>query len=170
MSNVDETEYEEAIVRLMVAGRTDKLTGLGNYSAFMEYCGALCLLGVPFSIVMLDLTNLKRANEMLGHFGADVLLHKVGQSIRAGGWDAVFRYGGDEFAVVLPACSAGGAVGVRDRIEEMVGTQTLPDHTPVRAIGSVAHLPPGGDLHSELNRADKALESRKAQWKTKYVQ
>ena len=158
-------EYEETIVRLMTEKRTDALTGLGNRAAFLEYCVALSDLGVPFSVVLLDMTNLKRANEMLGHFGADVLLNAVGRMIRAGGWDAVFRHGGDEFAVVLPACPPGGAAGVRDRIEDAIGLVTLKDGTPVRAIGSPAHVAPGGNLHGELNRADRALEARKAAWK-----
>lgn len=158
-------EYENQIAKLMQAERTDRLTGLGNYGAFMEYCTNLVAMGVPFSVVLLDMTNLKKANELLGHFGGDLLLHKVGQLIRSGGWDAVFRHGGDEFAVILPACPPSGALSVRDRVEASVGIQHLSDGTPVRAIGSVAHVPPQGDLHSELNRADKALEQRKAAWK-----
>ncbi len=164
-------EYEEQILRLMVTSRRDALTGLGNYAAFIEYCTNLITLGVPFSIAVFDMTNLKRANEMLGHFGADVLLANVGRMIRGEDrddvihWDAVFRHGGDEFAVILPCAPPSGALAVRDRIEDQVGTSYLPDGSPVRAIGAVGHVPPGGDLHAELNRADRALETRKREWK-----
>lgn len=157
-------DYELTILRLMASERTDKLTGLGNYAGFREYCDHLVLLGVPFSVVLFDMTNLKRANETLGHFGADVLLTKVGSLIREC-HDQVFRHGGDEFAVVLPCSPPSGALNVRDRIEENVGLSRLPDGTPVRAIGSVAHVPPGGNVDAELNRADKALETRKRAWK-----
>ena len=155
--------YEDQIVRLMADCRTDALTGLGNYRAFREHCAALG--GVAFAVVLLDMTNLTRANLILGHFGADDLLARVGQSIRGGGWDAVFRHGGDEFAVVLPNVGRADADAVRHRIEAAVGTFTLSDGTRVRAIGAVAYVWPGLDLDSELNRADQALERRKADWK-----
>ena len=170
-----EEEYEEQILSLMRDKRTDSLTGLGNYAAFMEYCRNLAGLGIPFSIVIFDMTNLKRANTVLGHFGADVLLSAVGGMIRGAGdrrsagnalgFDAVFRHGGDEFAVVLPGAPPAGALAVRDRIEEKVGQQILADGTLVRAVGAVAHMPPGGLLEDELNRADGALEHRKREWK-----
>jgi diguanylate cyclase (GGDEF)-like protein len=157
--------YEDQIVRLMAAARTDALTGLGNYRAFMGHCVNLDGMGVPFSVVLLDMTNLKRANAVLGHFGADTLLQRVGSAIRGGGWDAVYRYGGDEFAVVLPRSCRTGALLVRERIEQAVGTFTLSDGTQVRAIGAVAYVQPGVDLNDELNRADHELERRKAEWK-----
>jgi diguanylate cyclase (GGDEF)-like protein len=155
--------YEEQIVRLMADARTDALTGLGNFRAFREHCEALS--GAAFAVVLLDMTNLKRANSILGHFGADSLLQRVGQSIRGGGWDAVFRHGGDEFAVVLPKVTRTAAWMVRERIEQAVGTFTLSDGTRVRAIGAVAYVHPGVDLYTELNRADHELERRKAEWK-----
>jgi diguanylate cyclase (GGDEF)-like protein len=155
--------YEDQIVRLMASSRTDALTGLGNFRAFREHCAALD--GTPFAVVLLDMTNLKRANSILGHFGADTLLQRVGASIRGGGWDAVFRHGGDEFAVVLPRIKAAAALIVRDRIEHAVGTFTLSDGTQVRAIGAVAHVAPGTNWLDEMNRADQALERRKADWK-----
>ena len=155
-------DYEDQIVRLMADSRTDALTGLGNYRAFMEHCRALC----DFAVVLLDMTNLKRANSILGHFRADTLLQRVGHVIRGGGFDAVFRHGGDEFAVVLPKATRTAALMVRDRIEHAVGTFTLSDGTRVRAIGAVAHVQPGADLGFELNCADQALERRKADWKS----
>lgn len=164
MDQREARDYEDTILRLMASERTDRLTGLGNYAAFREYCEHLVLLGVPFSVVLFDMTNLKRANETLGHFGADVMLTKVAGLIREC-HDEVFRHGGDEFSVVLPGAPTGGALGVLSRIEANVGLNELPDGTPVRAIGSVAHVPPGGDLDAELNRADKALETRKKAWK-----
>ena len=155
--------YEDQIVRLMSDTRTDDLTGLGNYRAFREHCAALS--GTAFAVVLLDMTNLKRANAVLGHFGADTLLQRVAGAIRGGGWDAVFRHGGDEFAVVLPGAARSGAVSVRDRIEAAVGTFTLLDGTRVRAIGAVAHVAPDTNWLDEMNRADMALERRKAEWK-----
>lgn len=158
-------DLEQQIVRLMADVRTDALTGLGNYWAFMEHCATLSKMGVSFAVVLLDMTNLKRANAILGHFRADSLLQRVAGAIRGGGWDAVFRHGGDEFAVVLPRATRTAAWAVLDRIECVVGTFTLSDGTRVRAIGAVAHVAPGTEWFDELNRADRELERRKAEWK-----
>lgn len=164
-----EHEYQETIARLMAEKRTDELTKLGNYRAFREYIMMLRDLGVGFSVALFDMTNLKWANECLGHFGADVLLCNIGQLIRGvrgdDASDAVFRHGGDEFAVVLPCCPTGGALAVRDRIEEAVGEVILRDGVKVRAVGAVCTIVPGADLDAELNRADKELERRKAKVK-----
>ncbi len=156
-------DLEEFAVRLMREARTDDLTGLGNRRAFMDYCRLLQAMGITFGVVLLDMTNLKRANEVLGHFGADKLLRRVGQSIRGGGWDTVYRHGGDEFAVVLPWC--GDGTKVRDRIEAVVGVNVLVDGTRVAAIGAVGKVAPTSDLCGILNRADKELERRKTDWK-----
>jgi diguanylate cyclase (GGDEF)-like protein len=156
-------DLEQLAVRLMTDARTDDLTGLGNRRAFMDYCRLLQAMGITFGVVLLDMTNLKRANEVLGHFGADKLLYRVGVAIRSGGWDTVYRHGGDEFAVVLPWCSDG--TKVRNRIEAVVGVNVLADGTRVAAIGAVAHVAPDADLCGILNQTDKELERRKAAWK-----
>jgi diguanylate cyclase (GGDEF)-like protein len=144
--------------------RTDKLTGLGNYLAFREYVGNLVALGVAFSVILFDMTNLKAANEALGHFGADVLLANVGGMIRKGA-DHVFRHGGDEFAIVLACAPTGGALKVRDRIEEQVGVSYLRCGSMVRIVGEVGTWVPDLDLDHTLNQIDKALERRKAKVK-----
>jgi len=159
-----EDEYQEAILLLMRDKRTDSLTGLGNYFAFQEYVRNLEALGVGFSVVLFDMTNLKAANEELGHFGADAVLHQVGQRIRCG-YDHVFRHGGDEFAVVLPRCALGGAQAVRDRIEKAVGVSRLKSGKPVAAVGACIQVTPDVSLTAQLNRCDKNLELRKAELK-----
>lgn len=158
-------EYEETIVRLMQANRTDYLTGLGNYSSFRECVGVLQDLKVGFSVVLFDMTNLKAANTQLGHFGADKVLQRVGMVLRNSDQNHIFRHGGDEFAIVLPNCSTAIAARVRDRVERRVGVRRLADGTPISIIGAVCTVQPGMDLDAELNRADKQLESRKADWK-----
>ena len=157
--NTIEQELQDQVLQLMRDKRTDQLTGLGNYLAFREYIGNLRKLGCGFSVVLIDMTNLKAANEQLGHFGADALLAKVGSKIR--GHDHVFRHGGDEFAVVLPGCPLGGAISVRNRIELDVGLDWLENGMPICAVASACQVTPDVDLDGQLNRCDNALEERK---------
>ena len=160
-------ELEEPVLRLTRDKRTDQLTGLGNYLAFREYIGNLRLLGCGFSVVLIDMTNLKAANEELGHFGADALLAKVGSKIRD--HDHVFRHGGDEFAVVLPGCPLGGAEAVRNRIELDVGISWLDNGKPICAVASACQITPDVELDGQLNICDHALEERKAEIKSQLV-
>ncbi len=162
-----ETEYQEQIIQLMKDKRTDQLTGLGNYCAFREYVHNLSSMGCVFSVVLFDATNLKAANEELGHFGADALLHKIGQKIRD--YDAAFRYGGDEYAVVLPSCSLGEAKAVRDRVEMAVGVRWLSSGHPVTLVGECAQIRSDVDLDRQLNRCDNLLEKRKISTKNELV-
>lgn len=162
---MNEAEYQEQILYLMRSCRTCDLTGLGNYRAFYEYVTSLVQLGVRFSVVLFDMTNLKAANTELGHFGADDVLRRVAELIRGGGWDHVFRHGGDEFAVVLPHASVRVGLQVRDRIEVKVGVSYLASGTMLRVVGAAGSWLPTDDLETVLNETDKALERRKVRVK-----
>lgn len=117
-----------------------------------------------FAVVLFDMTNLKAANEELGHFGADAVLARVGGLVRDG-FDHAFRHGGDEFAVVLPCANLGGGMLVRDRIEKRVGVSYLDCGAVVCLVGAVGTWVPGTDLGMMLNKTDKALEQRKVRVK-----
>ncbi|ACO47771.1 sensor domain-containing diguanylate cyclase [Deinococcus deserti] len=110
--------------RIQHAARTDVLTGLPNRRAFTE-----CLEGVvanaqrhktPLSLLLADITRFKAINDTLGHAAGDQALVEVGttlrECLRAG--DHVFRWGGDEFALLLPYTTLEGALQVAERIRE----------------------------------------------------
>ena len=151
--------YEEQIVRLMSERRTDRLTGLGNYTAFREHVEMLHSLRQVFTVILFDMTNLKATNSELGHFGADEVLREVGAGIR--GYDHVFRHGGDEFAVILPGDDVWAARAVRERIEDMVGCRWLECGKPVRLVGRATVIHWSKDLDAQLNECDSELEVRK---------
>ena len=71
----------------------------------------------PVALLMMDLDNFKAYNDRLGHPAGDALLHAIGAAIygSARGEDRVFRYGGDEFAVLLPDVDARGGGDRRAR-------------------------------------------------------
>jgi diguanylate cyclase (GGDEF)-like protein len=78
--------------------------------------------GQKFALLMLDIDNFKRVNDTSGHLAGDAVLKEVAQcmlhSIRDN--DLVFRYGGEEFVVILPATDAKGGVLVAERIKKTV--------------------------------------------------
>lgn len=141
--------------------RTDDMTGLGNRRRWRETIEALQATGTGFAVVLFDLANLKAANAVLGHHGADDLLREVTGCIRAE-TDLAMRLGGDEFAVVLPHTDAAGARTVRDRIEQRAGERTIAPGAIVFLAGDVTTWEPGADLAERMKVADFGLERRKA--------
>jgi excisionase family DNA binding protein len=96
--------FEAAEIR----ARTDDLTGLLNHGTFKDWLGRSVAARDPFGLVMIDLDGFKAANDTLGHQAGDRLLREIAAAIlgAARETDAVFRYGGDEFVVVLPRSDA----------------------------------------------------------------
>lgn len=92
--------------RLLSEVRTDSLTGLGNRGAMQVDFGALDRRGgeaAPVTVVLFDLDGFKRFNDTFGHPEGDVLLARLGSALReaVGSDGTTYRFGGDEFCVVL---------------------------------------------------------------------
>ncbi len=108
----------EAHRAVAIRARTDDLTGLLNHGTFREWLVETVTRGEPFSLVMLDLDNFKQVNDELGHQAGDRFLADVSAAIVAASRDTdhVFRYGGDEFTVILPGANPEAACAVAERI------------------------------------------------------
>ena len=110
--------------RLEHLAHTDSLTGLYNHRYFHERLRAeLQRAGrarEPIALMMLDIDDFKRVNDICGHGEGDQVLQALGDVLRVTvrGSDIVCRVGGEEFAVILPACPAADAVGLAERIKE----------------------------------------------------
>ncbi len=100
----------------------DGLTGLGNHRAFQEelarQISAFDERGTAFSVVLLDLDDLKVVNDREGHAAGDETLRLMARTMREQGRDndLLFRTGGDEFAMLLPGADIEDATGVAERI------------------------------------------------------
>jgi diguanylate cyclase (GGDEF)-like protein len=144
---------------------TDALTGLRNHGAFQRDLAiavdrAAESSGAPLSVLMMDLDRFKAYNDHHGHPAGDDLLRRVAASLndaaRAG--DGVYRYGGDEFVLILMAASPGDAVRVAERLRGAVAALTAADATPVTITVGIAGLP--GDAQDRaglISAADAAL-------------
>jgi diguanylate cyclase (GGDEF)-like protein len=106
--------------------RTDELTGLGNRVALQlqlqRIRGRIDRHGEQFAVLMLDLDHFKAINDRLGHSAGDAVLRQVGRAIEAAtrSSDAAFRYGGEEFVVVVEVHQPGDVAVVGERIRKAV--------------------------------------------------
>ncbi len=147
---------------------TDALTGLANRHAmeesFPQEIASCVSRKKPVSLMMLDVDNFKKFNDMFGHIAGDRALTAVSKILRAQfrPEDLLVRYGGDEFAVLLPGVDSDRALVIGDRVRETVCGSTG-DSTdsliqiPVAVSMGVADLQPDGTLDTLIRDADAAL-------------
>jgi diguanylate cyclase (GGDEF)-like protein len=151
-----------------VLAHIDPLTSLPNRRAFDEALvhalESSKLDGTPFSLLLCDVNSFKQINDTFGHTAGDQVLrsiaHALGDAVRRP--DAGFRWGGDEFAVILRDTDEVGASRVCTRIREAVARQCRrPDGSAVTIGTGVAALNPGMSMDEVLIEADRALFSQK---------
>lgn len=147
---------------------TDALTSLANRHAMEDSFPqeiARCLENdSPVSMVMIDVDNFKQFNDMFGHIAGDRALSAVSKILRTQfrPGDLLVRYGGDEFAVLLPSVNTERAMEIAQRVRKAVsgetgdGTDSL-IQIPLKISMGVAELQPSGTLDSLIRAADKAL-------------
>jgi diguanylate cyclase (GGDEF)-like protein len=149
----------------------DPLTRLGNRrlldDKFADIFRAQQDSGDDFALVMIDVDNFKTLNDMLGHKAGDELLRFVGellpQCVRAG--DLAIRFGGDEFALLLPGASARNAKTIAERMSRLFAQQAAlldVDPKPAVSVGVASLLDHRPDSPEDLiQMADLALYSAK---------
>jgi two-component system cell cycle response regulator len=153
--------YEEA-TRLSI---TDGLTSLWNRRQFdlrliAEQQRAV-RFGEPFSVVLLDLDQLKEVNDTQGHQAGDAVLVEVASRLASGvrDVDLVARFGGDEFALVLPNTGVAGALRLADKVRSLIAESPFePGGFNLSVSVGVATFPEHGETGRQLVRAaDEAL-------------
>jgi diguanylate cyclase (GGDEF)-like protein len=167
MQRANLTEGEEEARR---QARADALTGLGNRRAFDERLDReiehALATGNPLSVVVSDLDGFKQINDSWGHVNGDEVLRTAAAAMRAAlrDQDACYRWGGDEFAVLLPGVHQDTAERVAERVAaSVVASCTRPDGEPQTLAWGTAELTPEMKASDLLASADLALMTRKHQ-------
>ncbi len=162
-------ELQQALEREKLLACTDGLTGLYNRRHFFELAEREFRAALrhqrPLTFLMFDMDGFKQVNDTLGHAAGDQLLEMVAQTavqeVRAS--DAVARYGGDEFVLMLPQTTARQALPVAERIRTRVAALRLETNqaplgvTLSIGIAEISHHPPDENADRVIQRADEAL-------------
>ncbi|MCK4402479.1 MAG: diguanylate cyclase [Dehalococcoidia bacterium] len=157
-------ENSQLYARAEQRARIDELTGLFNRRHFEERLKEEITrhsrYGNVFSLFMLDLDNFKTYNDIYGHPAGDELLDQIGSIIRSSirNADQAFRYGGDEFTVILPQTSGEDAYVVAERVREQLASEMKAKEVAITCSIGLASYPSDGVMSGELVTAsDTAL-------------
>ncbi len=155
----------ESFQAAQTRARTDDLTGLLNHGTFKEYLARHVADGDPFGLVMIDLDSFKTVNDTLGHQAGDRLLREIAQAVLGAtrDSDSVFRYGGDEFVMLLPRSDPAALPAVAERVRDAVAGVGAPGSSWAAgglelstSIGIASFPVDGRDAEEVLLAADRA--------------
>ena len=154
---LEKTRMEKELVRL---SRTDGLTGLFNQRHFYKTLETEMRRaerqGRPLSLILIDVDDFKKLNDSRGHIEGDMVLVQIAACISRAcrrDVDTAFRYGGDEFVVVLPDASREAAERVAGRICSLLETEA----PGVTLSLGVTELRERTDLTAAVKEADDAM-------------
>lgn len=157
------------VAQLEVAATTDSKTGLLNAAAWQELSQRELLRaqreGAPCAVLLMDLDHFKRVNDTAGHLAGDAALKAIGDALKRElrGYDAVARFGGEEFVIFLDDLGMEEARQVSERILSRIRALVISGSTAgqriwlTASIGIAAYPQHGQVLTELLEQADNAL-------------
>jgi|GEM_PF-1195572 len=161
---LNEARYRKLLLR---AALTDPLTGLGNRRAFnrdlSDELGRAQRYGYPLSLLVLDLRGFKQINDTLGHVAGDWALIQIARALeleRRNG-DSQYRWGGDEFAALLPHTSLEGAQAAARRYARAIEVIEVKGFPLGCSIGVAAFPQDASNMEDLLRLADSRMYEAK---------
>jgi diguanylate cyclase (GGDEF)-like protein len=150
------------------AATTDHKTGVLNSVAWHDAAARELDRGAEFGVLMIDLDHFKLVNDTHGHLVGDAVLREVADTLcdQVREVDAVGRFGGEEFVVLLPGAALPDAIRVAERIRTAIADLTVTDGSAAvsalsASIGVSVHPMAGAVLEQVLLAADSALYEAK---------
>jgi diguanylate cyclase (GGDEF)-like protein len=175
-----EATLRRALERAHLESSLDGLTGLQNWRSFKLGVerGLRDFPGEPLSLLLIDIDYFKVYNDTFGHPAGDQLLRSIAGILTSGftGGTVVYRFGGEEFAVILHALGAGEAVRLAEEIRYAVESANLPgvDQMPSGYLSlsiGIATFPFHAFYPEKLiQRADEALYAAKKSGRNRVVE
>ncbi|MFO7560203.1 MAG: GGDEF domain-containing protein [Desulfobacterales bacterium] len=148
--------------------RTDPLTGLLNRRAFLEYMNIernkAQRFGYHVSIFYIDVDNFKTINDVFGHYAGDKLLCSIANIIKSNVRviDIAARFGGDEFAVLLPQTGSVDSCRVASKIQQKLLLSTLQNQwQPSVSIGIATYECMPENIEEMIHKADMLMYAAK---------
>jgi len=175
--HADGRSVRQARDKALLTAMVDELTQLGNRRYIMKHLQDLLQSraadAAPLAVALLDLDHFKSINDRFGHDVGDSVLCHFASVLKSGirRDDLAGRYGGEEFAMILPGADRAGVAGVIARVlQEARNAKPVPDLPQLRYTCSVgiAFSRAGDDPRTLLHRADRALYQAKAEGRDQY--
>ena len=158
-------ELKEKNVVLLKLSINDDLTGLYNRRHFYNQLEKEIIRAQrqnrPLFLLILDLDGFKKYNDTFGHIGGDKLLKEVGKAVLSSirkNVDEAFRYGGDEFTIIIPEATQEQALKIAQRIQEACAH--INPH-PINISIGLSELQVGQGVESLVHCADQAMYQAK---------
>ncbi len=175
------SELRDHLEEVRHEAMTDALTGISNRKFFdlrlREEVTAHMENGAALSLLMLDIDHFKKFNDTYGHRVGDEVLKVVGRVLRDGvkGRDAPTRYGGEEFAVILPQTCLEDAVTVGEHLRSNLAKRQIKNKKSGESYGTItisvgaSQYRLGEPVGEFLQRADEALYRAKREGRNRVV-
>jgi diguanylate cyclase len=166
-ANDELADLKESLDKVRLEAMTDALTGIANRKCFDHRLAEFAQNseGWPLALVMVDIDHFKKFNDNYGHQIGDQVLRLVAQTLVdcVRGQDFASRYGGEEFAILLPNTDLDGAYAVADNIRNKVAAKKITRRNTGESLGQItlslgiSRYRVNEDLAAFISRADQGL-------------
>ena len=166
---------EGHIAEIVSQSMHDGLTGLFNHSCFYEMLDLelkrFARHGTAASLILLDIDNFKQINDRWGHPEGDRALRELAEAIRSATRDSDIcsRYGGEEFAIILPMTEIAEAAEIAERIRNEAAKISVGQENLTVSLGVAISSATTGNADALVKRADQAMYQAKEQGKNRTV-
>lgn len=167
----------EAKMELEYLSKTDYLTGLSNKREMESFVNKAYQEAIhlqhPIAVIMIDIDFFKQFNDRYGHVAGDECLAKIGNNIQQFAVNLNFlavRYGGEEFALIMPDCDALKTEELIKKLLQILVLQNPDGETITFSIGAACEIPTNeSNFDLLLKRADQALYHAKSEGRNRYM-
>lgn len=154
----------ENAIRVKTLAAMDDMTGMYNRNKLLEVVDSDTYKDMQVAIIYWDINRLKYVNDTFGHLSGDFLIVKIAESIKqvCGEHEEVFRYGGDEFIMIIKDGTADLAEEIIAKWKKVVAEIDDTNELPISASVGYA-VGQGEDMRTIIGKADKKMYANKGQ-------